>query len=85
MFGINPLVVGKILGGAIFKEILSSKHGALKIIRDKITIYTANKGITMAKSMARSVARQDAKLYNELKNQLRGQLSEEEWKQIFSE
>jgi hypothetical protein len=85
MWGINPAIVGQILGGVLLKELASAKHGAPKIIRDKITVYAANKDIAMAKAMARSVAQQDAKLYNELKDQLRGQLSEEEWKQIFSE
>ena len=85
MWGINPVIIAQILGGVAFKEIASSNHGALKIIRDKIIVQAVNKDIAMAKAMARSVAQQDAKLYNELKSQLRGQLSEEEWKQIFSE
>jgi hypothetical protein len=85
MWGINPLVVGQILGGTILKEIFSSKHGAPVIIRDKIATYAANQDIAMAKAMARSVAQQDEKLYNDLKNELRSQLSEEEWRQIFSE
>ncbi|MEA5411959.1 hypothetical protein VB737_09295 [Synechococcus sp. BA-120 BA3] len=85
MWGINPVVVGQILGATILKDILSSKHGAPRIIRDKIAVYAANKDIAMAKAMARSVAQQDAKLYTELKDQLRGQLPDEEWRQIFSE
>lgn len=85
MWGINPAVVGQILGGVFLKELVSNKHGAPKIILDKITVHVANQEIALAKAMARSVARQDANLYNDLKNQLRSQLSEEEWSQIFSE
>jgi len=83
MWGINPLVVGQILGGTFLKDILSSKYGAPKIIRDKITAYAVNQDIAMARAMARSVAQQDEKLYSDLKNDLRSQLSEEEWSQIF--
>ncbi len=85
MWGINPLVVGQILGGVVLKDLLSGSHGAPKIIRDKITTYVANKDIEMAKALARSVARQDAGLYGDLKSQLRNALSEDEWSQIFSE
>jgi hypothetical protein len=84
MWGINPLVVGQILGGVLLKELSSNKHGAPKIIRDKIIVHVANHEIAMAKAMARSVAQQDNSLYDKLKNELRDQLSEEDWQQIFS-
>ena len=84
MWGINPLVIGQILSGVILKDALSNKHGAPKILRDKITNYVANKDIALAKSIARSVAPQDASLYSDLKNQLRKELSEEDWDLIFS-
>lgn len=84
MWGINLAVVGQILGGVLLKEIVSNKHGAPKIISDKITVYVANHEIAMAKAMARSVAQQDISLYEKLKSELRDQLSEEDWQQIFS-
>jgi hypothetical protein len=84
MWGINPLVVGQILGSVLLKELSSNKHGAPKIIRDKIIVHVANHEIAMAKAMARSVAQQDNSLYVKLKNELRDQLSEEDWQQIFS-
>jgi hypothetical protein len=84
MWGINPLVIGQILSGVILKDALSNKHGAPKILRDKITTYVANKDIALAKAIARSVAQQDASLYSDLKNQLRKELSEEDWDLIFS-
>ena len=84
MWGINPLVVGQILGGVLLKELSSNKHGAPKIIRDKIIVYVANHEIAMAKAMARSVAQQDSALYEKLKSELHEQLSEEEWREIFA-
>lgn len=84
MWGINPLVIGQILGGVLLKDALSSKHGVPKILRDKIIAYVASREIELAKSMARSVARQDSGLYADLKNQLRNELSEEDWNLIFS-
>ena len=84
MWGINPAVVGQILGNVILKELASNKHGAPKIIRDKITVHVANKEIALAKAMARSVAQQDNALYEKLKRELHDKLSEEEWQQIFS-
>ena len=83
MWGINPLVIGQILGGVLLKDALSNEHGAPKILRDKITAYVASRDIALAKSMARSVAQQDAGLYADLKNQLRSELSEEDWNLIF--
>jgi hypothetical protein len=84
MWGINPFVVGQILGGVLLRDLSSNKHGAPKIIRDKIIVYVANHEITMAKAMARSVAQQDKPLYEKLKSELREKLSEEEWCQIFT-
>lgn len=84
MWGINPLVIGQILGGVLLKDALSSKHGVPKILRDKIIAYVASREIELAKAMARSAARQDSGLYADLKNQLRNELSEEDWNLIFS-
>ena len=83
MWGINPIVVGQVLGAVVLKEVVSGKHGAPKIIRDKIVVHVANQEIDLAKAMARSVAQQDMDLYNELKCELREKLSEEEWEDLF--
>lgn len=84
MWGINPLVIGQILGGVLLKDALSNKHGVPKILHDKIIAYVASRDIALAKAMARSVAQQDAGLYADLKKQLRNELSEEDWNLIFS-
>ena len=84
MWGINPLVIGQILGGVLLKELSSNKYGAPKIIRDKIIVHVANHEIAMAKAVARSVAQQDSALYEKLKSELREKISEEEWRRIFS-
>ncbi len=84
MWGINPFVIAQILGSVLLKDILSNKHGAPKIIRDKIIVHVANNEIALAKTMARSVAQQDKALFEQLKSELHEKISEEEWRQIFS-
>ncbi len=83
MWGINPVTLAQILGTSILKDALSTKHGAPKIIRDKITLHVANKEIDLARSMANAVAQQDADLFEELKAELRSKLTEKEYRQIF--
>ena len=85
MWGINPAVIGKILGSVFLTNIVSGTHGAPKIIRDKIVLHVANRDIATAKAMATSVAQQDMNLYDELRRELRERLSQEEWLQIFSD
>lgn len=83
MWGINPFVVGQVLGAVVLKDVVSGKHGAPKIIRDKIIVHVANQEIELAKAMARSVAQQDMDMYTKLKRELRDTLSEEEWEDLF--
>lgn len=83
MWGINPFVVGQVLGAVVLKEVVSGKHGAPKMIRDKIIVHVANQDIALAKAMARSVAQQDLEMYTKLKRELRDTLSEEEWEDLF--
>lgn len=83
MWGINPFVVGQVLGAVVLKEVVSGKHGAPKIIRDKIIVHVANQEIDLAKAMARSVAQQDIEMYRALKRELQDKLSEGEWQDIF--
>ena len=84
MLGINPATLTKILAGVVIKELASGKHGAIKVVRDKIIIYAANNELALAKAMAKSIAQQDEQLYNKLKEELHEKLSDKDWQAIFT-
>ena len=85
MWGINPLVTGKILISAGATSLLFGQNGSIKILTQKIKLYASGKNAEAAKSMARSIARQDRRMYEELKRKLAQELSPELHKDIFGE
>lgn len=83
MWGINPATITTLIAAVAAKELISNRHGFVKIARDEIIKHTAKKEIALAKVLAKAMAEQDEKLHAKLKAELHDQLPEEDWQNIF--
>lgn len=83
MYGINLLVVAKILGAATASSVLFNKHGLVRSIHQEIIRYCAQQDIEMVKVMMRTLAQQDEQAYKEAVEILREQFSEQELRELL--
>lgn len=85
MYGINLLVVAKILGAAAASNILFNKNGAIRSIHQEIVKYSAQQNIAMVKVMIRNLAQQNEQAYADVVKTLREHFSEEDLQEILSQ
>ena len=83
MYGINLLVVAKILGANLAGNVLFNKHGAIPTIYQEIVKYSAQQNIAMVKVMMRTLAQQNEQAYKDVVKTLREHFSEEELQDIL--
>jgi hypothetical protein len=83
MYGINLLVVAKILGAAAASNILFNKYGAIRSIHQEIVKYSAQQNIAMVKVMMRTLAQQNEQAHEDIVNVLREHFTEEELQDIL--
>jgi DNA-binding TFAR19-related protein (PDSD5 family) len=83
MYGINLLVVAKILGANLAGNVLFNKHGAIPTIYQEIVKYSAQQNIAMVKVMMRTLAQQNEQAYKDVVQTLREHFSEEELQDIL--
>ncbi len=85
MWGINPITVGKIIGGVSLTSALLGRHGSVKLLSQKFKLYVAAQNAEAAKSMARAIASQDRTLYEKLKRELADELDPQHYEAIFGD
>ena len=85
MYGINLLVVAKILGAAATSNILFSKYGAIRSMHQEIVKYSAQQNIAMVKVMMRTLAQRNEQAYQDVVKILREHFTEEELQDILSQ
>ena len=85
MWGINPLIVGKIIAGVGVSSALIGRHGSLEQLKRKIKLHVSEKQAEAARAVARSVALQDQSLYETLKKELEEELRPDEYERIFND
>jgi hypothetical protein len=83
MYGINLLVVAKILGTTAASNVLFNKHGAIRSIHQEIVKYSAQQNIAMVKVMMRNLAEQNEQAYKDVTKILREHFTEEELQEIL--
>ena len=85
MYGINLLVVAKILGATAVSNILFNKYGAIRSIHQEIVKYSAQQNIDMVKVMMRTLAQRNEQAYKDAVKILREHFTEEEVQDILSQ
>ena len=83
MYGINLLVVAKILGATTASNILFNKYGAIRSIHQEIVKYSAQQNIAMVKVMMRTLAQQNEQAYQDVVKILGEHFIEEELQDIL--
>lgn len=83
MYGINLLVVAKILGTTAASNILFSKNGAILSLHQEIVKYSAQQNIAMVRVMMRNLAQQNEQAYKDVVKLLREHFTEEELQEIL--
>jgi len=83
MYGINLLVVAKILGATAASNILFNKNGAIRSLHQEIVKYSAQQNIAMVKVMMRNLAQQNEQAYKDVVKLLREHFTEEELQEIL--
>ena len=83
MYGINLLVVAKILGSTTVSNVVFNKYGVIRSIHQEIIKYSAQQNIDMVKVMMRSLAQQNEQAYEDVVEILQKHFSEEELQEIL--
>lgn len=83
MYGINLLVVAKILGATAASNIIFNKYGAIRSIYQEIVKYSAQQNVAMVKVMLQTLSQQNKQAYKDVVKTLRENFSEEELKEIL--
>jgi len=83
MYGINLLMVAKILGAVAISSTLFSKYGAIRSIYQEIVKYSAQQNIAMVKVMMQTLAQQNEQAYKDVGIILRKHFTEEELRDIL--
>ena len=83
MYGINLLVVAKILGTTAASNVVFNKYGVIRSIHQEIIKYSAEQNIEMVKVMMRTLAQQNEQAYMEIVEILQDHFSEQELQEIL--